>query len=230
MPRRVLRAMNRPSDVDMTRRLVDHARTKLSDLAMRTTLIVGYPGETEKQFQTLLTFVEEMEFDHVGVFTYSPEAGTKAATLENPVPAEIAVERRNAIMEAQQKISLKRNRSLIGSKLEVLIEGVGESEDSRGTVEPISAGRARRHAPEVDGMVFVPGSLPVGSLVEVEITDALPYDLWARNPDPAYASPVNGQHLARRHRPVRGHRSRVVNRSERRGQGRPVPMAMLAET
>jgi ribosomal protein S12 methylthiotransferase len=226
----VLRSMNRPSDVDMTRRLVDHARTKLPDLAMRTTLIVGYPGETDEQFNTLLKFVEEMEFDHVGVFTYSPEAGTKAATLEDPVPHDVAVERRNAIMEAQQKISLKKNRSLIGSKLEVLIEGVGESEDSRGVTEPISAGRARRHAPEVDGMVFVPGTLEIGSLVDVEITEALPYDLWARNPDPAYVSPVTVASQARLHRPVRSHRSRVANRSERRGQGRLVPMATLAET
>ena len=226
----VLRSMNRPSDVDMTRRLVDHARAKLPDLAMRTTLIVGYPGETDEQFNTLLTFVEEMEFDHVGVFTYSPEPGTKAATLDNPVPHDVAIARRNAIMETQQKISLKKNRSLIGSTLEVLIEGVGESEDSRGITEPISAGRARRHAPEVDGMVFVPGALEIGSLVSVEITEALPYDLWAQNPDPAYVSPASDVPRARPHRPVRSHRTRVANRSERRGQGRPVPMATLAET
>jgi ribosomal protein S12 methylthiotransferase len=226
----VLRSMNRPSDVDMTRRLVDHARSRLSDLAMRTTLIVGYPGETDAQFKTLVRFVEEMEFDHVGVFTYSPEPGTKAVTLDNPVPHEIAVERRNAIMETQQGISLKKNRLLVGQTLEVLIEGVGETEDGRGNVEPISAGRARRHAPEVDGMVFIPGDLPIGSLVEVEITEALPYDLWARNPDPTYASLSSGQARAMPHRPVRGHRSRVVNRSGKRGPGRPVPMATLAET
>jgi len=226
----VLRSMNRPSDVDMTRRLVDHARAKLPDLAMRTTLIVGYPGETDDQFVTLLRFVEEQEFDHVGVFTYSPEAGTKAATLENPVPHKVAVERRNAIMEAQQAISLKKNRSLVGRKLEVLVEGVGESEDYRGRIESISVGRARRHAPEVDGMVLIPGSLEEGSLVEVEITDALPYDLWANHPDSTSFVSKSGQNRGARRPHVRAVHSRVVNRSERRERGRPVPMATLVET
>ena len=87
----VLRNMNRPSDITMTRRLIDHARAKMPDVVMRTTLIVGYPGETDRQFQTLLDFVQEQEFDHVGVFTYSPEPGTKAVTLELPaVPAPVA--------------------------------------------------------------------------------------------------------------------------------------------
>ncbi len=226
----VLRSMNRPSDVEMTRRLVAHAREKLDELTMRTTLIVGYPGETDEQFQTLLRFVEEMEFDHVGVFTYSPEEGTKAATLENPVPHEIAVERRNAIMEAQQAVSLKKNRSLIGSTLQILIEGTGELEDERGRTEPISVGRARRHAPEVDGLVFVPGHLEVGSLVELEITDALPYDLWARNPDPAFSGQAIEPSRARRRSHVRAAHSRVANRSGKRGPGRPVPMATLVET
>jgi ribosomal protein S12 methylthiotransferase len=226
----VLRSMNRPSDVEMTRRLVDHARLKLNDLAMRTTLIVGYPGETDEQFQTLVQFVEEMEFDHVGVFTYSPEAGTKAATLDDPVPREIAVERRNAIMETQQAISLKKNRALVGRKIDVLIEGVGESEDERGWKEPIAVGRARRHAPEVDGMVFVPGSLDIGSIVNVEITDALPYDLWAKHPDLDASAPVGGPGRGARRPHVRAVHSRVVSRSGKRGPGRPVPMATLAET
>src|SRR5215211_7337440 len=99
---------------------------------MRTTFIVGYPGETEEQFRRLLSFVEEQEFDHVGVFTYSPEAGTKAAMLEGAVPAEVAEERRNAIMEAQHRVSLRKNRRLVGSTMKVLIEAVGEAEDERG--------------------------------------------------------------------------------------------------
>ncbi|MFL5761596.1 MAG: 30S ribosomal protein S12 methylthiotransferase RimO [Thermomicrobiales bacterium] len=226
----VLRSMNRPSDVDMTRRLVEHARTRLPDLAMRTTLIVGYPGETDEQFRTLLAFVEEMEFDHVGVFTYSPEAGTKAAALDHQVPHDVAVERRNAIMEAQQAISLKKNRALVGRKIEVLIEGTGESEDARGRKEPISVGRARRHAPEVDGLVFIPGPLEKGSLFEVEITDALPYDLWAKHPNPAFSVPEDERDRATRRQHVRAARSRVVNRSGKRGPGRPVPMATHAET
>jgi ribosomal protein S12 methylthiotransferase len=227
--RDVLRSMNRPSDPEMTRRLIDHARTKLDDLVMRTTLIVGYPGETDAQFQNLLDFVAEMEFDHVGVFTYSPEPGTRAFDLGNPVPHEIAVQRRNAVMELQQGISLKRNRSLIGRPLQVLIEATGESEDQFGRIEPISVGRARRHAPEVDGMVFIPGELPIGDLVEIEITEAMPYDLWGRSPFATAGAASDGGRAARR-RPVPKYRSRAANRPERRGLGRQVPMAKPAGT
>jgi len=223
----VLRAMNRPSDPVMSRRLIEHARTKLIDPVMRTTFIVGYPGETDEQFHTLVQFVEEMEFDHVGVFTYSSEPGTKAATLDNPVPADIAELRRNIIMEVQQGISLKKNRRLIGQRLQVLVEAVGESEDELGRKEPISVGRARRHAPEVDGMVFVPGSHEVGALMDVEIADATSYDLWAANPLAAIGA---GDAMALPRRSVPRYRSRAVNRLEKRGQGRPVPMARPAGT
>lgn len=175
----VLRRMGRPSSIDMTRRLIDHARNRLPDVTMRTTLIVGYPGETEEQFQRLYDFVAEMEFDHVGVFTYSYEPNTKSALLDNPVPPEEAEARRAAIMELQQGISLKKNQALVGRTLEVLVEAVGEMEDERGRTEPISVGRARRHAPEVDGLVFIPGALPVGELIQARVTAASPYDLWA---------------------------------------------------
>ncbi|CAA9586909.1 MAG: Ribosomal protein S12p Asp88 (E. coli) methylthiotransferase [uncultured Thermomicrobiales bacterium] len=233
--REVLRTMNRPSDVEMTRRLVDHARAKLPDVAMRTTFIVGYPGETDAQFRTLLRFVEEMEFDHVGVFPYSPEPGTKAVTLDlPPVPAAVAEERRAAIMEAQQAISWRKNRALVGSTLQVLIEAQGEAEDEAGQTEPISVGRARRHAPEVDGLVFVPGALPVGALVEMEVSEAGPYDLWAQ---PAGSSterrarrPSLASARAARRRRDGAARSPRVTRPERRGQGRPVPMATPAGT
>lgn len=221
----VLRNMNRPSNIDMTRRLIDHARTKMPDAVMRTTLIVGYPGETDEQFQTLLEFVEEQEFDHVGVFTYSPEPGTKAVTLElDPVPAEVAEARRNAIMEAQQAISLRKNRALVGQTMQVLIEANGEAEDEAGTTEPISVGRARRHAPEVDGLVFVPGEHAVGALVDLEITEAGPYDLWAQTPG-ARISRAPRRAIRRRPRRVAAARPHRVNRPERRGNGRPVPMA-----
>ena len=232
--RAVLRSMNRPSDVNMTRRLVDHARAKLPEVAMRTTFIVGFPGETDAQFRTLLRFVEEMEFDHVGVFCYSPEPGTKAVTLDlPPVPPAVAEERRNAIMEAQQAISWRKNRALVGRKLEVLIEAQGEAEDEAGRVEPVSVGRARRHAPEVDGLVFVPGALPVGQLTELEVAEAGPYDLWAHPADhqarlgrqPSFAAA-----RAARRRRVAATRSRGATRPERRGQGRPVPMATPAGT
>ena len=217
--RDVLRAMNRPSDIDMTRRLIDHARNTLTDPVMRTTLIVGFPGETEERFETLRRFVEETEFDHVGVFPYSPEEGTKAASLEQTVAPEIAQERRDIIMELQQGISLKKNRALIGQSLQVLVEAVGEAEDQEGGTEPISVGRARRHAPEVDGLVFIPGEHEIGSLVNVRIDDAAPYDLWASDPRGVLAAPET-----RRRPSLRAH-SRAANRRERRGRGRPVPMA-----
>jgi ribosomal protein S12 methylthiotransferase len=223
----VLRTMNRPSDVAMTRRLIDHARTKMPDVVMRTTLIVGYPGETDQQFQTLLDFVQEQEFDHVGVFTYSPEPGTKAVTLDLPaVPSHVAEVRRNAIMEAQQAISLRKNEALVGKTLQVLIEAVGEleAEDDAGNSEPIAVGRARRHAPEVDGLVFVPGTLPVGALIDLEIAEAAPYDLWAHPPGATAARPAMPEGRRRR---VSAARSRGASRPERRGQGARVPMARL---
>ena len=234
--RTVLRNMNRPSDIDMTRRLIDHARARLKHVVMRTTLIVGFPGETDAQFQNLYDFIAEQELDHVGVFTYSPEPGTKAVTLDLPaVPVAVATERRNALMELQQGISLKKNEALVGKTLQVLIEATGEAEDDAGTTEPISVGRARRHAPEVDGLVLVPGLLEVGALVDLTVTGATPYDLWAAVPGSA-TDPANRPRARRdvvaaaRRRRVSVNRSRTANRPERRGQGRPVPMATPAGT
>lgn len=228
----VLRAMNRPSSPEMTRRLIDHAKSKLDDLVMRTTLIVGYPGETDAQFQRLHDFVAESEFDHVGVFTYSAEPGTRAATLDDAIPHEIAVERRNAIMELQQGISLRRNQALVGTTQQVLIEAMGESEDHRGRREPIAVGRARRHAPEVDGLVFVPGAREIGSLIDVTITEAAPYDLWGLPPQElANRISQNGVGAGPvRRRPAPRFRTRAENRREKRGLGRQVPMATPAET
>lgn len=223
--RDVLRSMNRPSDPDMTRRLIDHARNSLPDLVMRTTFIVGYPGETETQFERLLHFVETEELDHVGVFTYSPEGGTPAALLDGRVPSDVAEERRERIMLAQQAVSLRKNRALVGTEIDVLIDGSGEVEDEDGGVEPISVGRGRRHAPEVDGMVFVPGEHEVGAMLRVEIADATPYDLWAVNPlVGSVAGAVGTPRLVRRTR------RRAATRLERRGRGRPVPMATLPGT
>ncbi len=228
----ILRRMNRPSDPDMTRRLIDYAREKLPDLVMRTTFIVGFPGETDAHFRRLLDFVEQEEFDHVGVFTYSPEPGTRAATLDQPVPLEVAEERRAAIMEAQQGISLKKNRALVGQNLEVLIEAVGEMEDELGMVEPISVGRARRHAPEVDGLVFVPGALPVGEIVTLTIEEAMPYDLWASPPEGTSQARQNGfgSTAHARQRLAGAARRRPRSRPERRARARPVPMATPAGT
>ena len=178
----VLRLMGRPSNPDMTRRLVDHARNTLEDVTMRTTFITGHPGETDDDFELLARYLEEMQFDHVGVFTYSHEPGTQSALLGDTVPPEIAEERRDILMEIQQGISLSKNQQRIGQSIDVLIEGAGEIEDDLGNTEPVSVGRARFHAPEVDGLVFIPGHLPEGQLVNVKIEDASPYDLWAAPP------------------------------------------------
>lgn len=175
----VLKRMLRPSNLDLTRRILDHARNTLDDAVLRTTLITGFPGETDEEFDVLLNFLEEQQFDHVGVFTYSPEPGTVAFDMANPVPAEIAEERRNAIMELQQSISLEHNRALEGSTMQVLVESIGEIEDERGETSAVSVGRARRHAPEVDGLVFIDGEHPVGEFVDATIYAGTEYDLWA---------------------------------------------------
>jgi len=164
----VLRRMNRPHYVDAVRRLVADLREAMPDIALRTSLIVGYPGETEKEFSALLDFVVEMAFDRVGVFTYSPEAGTKAAELPCQVPTKVKEERYARLMELQQGISLVRNQQAVGRVLEVLVEGQSEH---------LSVGRSYRDAPEIDGLVLVEGELPVGEMVPVRITGAMEYDL-----------------------------------------------------
>ena len=164
----VLRRMRRPADVEWVRRTVATLRERVPGIAIRTTFIVGYPGETEEEFAALEAFVEEMAFDRVGVFTYSREEGTEAAALPDDVPPEVKEERRARLMERQQPISLEKNRALVGSVLDVLIEGHGEG---------LSVGRSYRDAPEIDGLVLVEGELPVGAMVPVRITGALEYDL-----------------------------------------------------
>jgi ribosomal protein S12 methylthiotransferase len=175
----MLKRMLRASDASLTQRLLDHARATLSDVALRTTFITGFPGETDDEFRQLLGFVETEEFDHVGVFTFSPEPGTRAFALPDQVPPELAAERRGLIMEAQQRISFRKNREHIGSRIRVLVEAIGEAEDELGNAEPISVGRTWRHAPEVDGLVFLPGALAVGEFVDARVFDASEYDVWA---------------------------------------------------
>jgi len=165
----VLRRMRRPANMDWVRRTVASLRERIPEIAIRTTFIVGYPGETEEEFAALLHFVEEMAFDRVGVFTYSHEAGTPASALPDDVPPEVKEERRGRLMQLQQEISLAKNRALVGQTLDVLIEGQGDG---------ISVGRSYRDAPEIDGLVLVEEELPVGELVPIRITGALEYDLY----------------------------------------------------
>jgi ribosomal protein S12 methylthiotransferase len=165
----VLRRMRRPADVDRVRRMIGRLRSLMPEVALRTTFLVGFPGETEGEFETLVDFVTEMAFDRVGVFTYSHEEGTPSASLPDDLPDGLKEERRQRLMEIQQPISLDKNQQLVGSTLDVLVEGVGDG---------LSVGRSYRDAPEIDGLVLAEETLPVGQIVRVRITAALEYDLF----------------------------------------------------
>ena len=171
----VLRAMNRPWQADVTAGVLGRIREQLPEAVLRTTFIVGFPGETEEQFQHLLDFVAEQQFDHVGVFTFSPEEGTPAAELPDQIPHEIALDRKDRLMALQQPIAAARNASWVGKIVDVLIE-----QENPSTGEML--GRCARFAPEVDGEVrVVPGEgglcAAPGTLVPVRITAADTYDL-----------------------------------------------------
>lgn len=173
---RTLRRMRRPSRLEMVYDHIEKLRAAMPDIALRTTFIVGYPGETEEEFQGLLDFAAAIEFDKVGAFTFSPEPGTPAATLPDPVPEVVQNARYSRLMEQQQAISLRKNQAQVGKMLEILVEGEGEIADSG---DPLLLGRSYRDAPEVDGLVLVPGvsGAPIGSLMEVHINGAMEYDL-----------------------------------------------------
>lgn len=167
----VLRAMNRPWQGRVNDEIIDRIKTTLPNAVLRTTFIVGFPGETEQHFQHLLQFVQHHQFDHVGVFTFSPEEGTPAYNLPNQVPQAFMEERRQTLMAIQQPITLKKNQGEVGKIVDVLIEQENPSTGER-------IGRSARFAPEVDGLVYVQGEAPLGTIVEVEITDAGIYDLY----------------------------------------------------
>jgi ribosomal protein S12 methylthiotransferase len=175
--RTVLRAMNRPSDPEMTRRLIDRARTKLDNLVMRTTFIVGYPGETEEQFRHLLRFVEEQEFDHVGVFTYSHEEGTAAHGLDDDVPAVLKKQRQAKLMRLQKKIVAAAQASRTGSEIDVMIDGPSPEH------ELVLQGRTEGQAPDIDAVVYLtdcdPAEYRPGDLIRARIVDSREYDLVA---------------------------------------------------
>jgi len=164
----VLRRMRRPADVEGVRHTVAQLRERIPDIAIRTTLIVGFPGETETEFQALLDFVKQMRFDRVGVFLYSHEAGTAAGELEDDVSEPVKIARRDALMMAQQTISLELNQAFIGRELQVLLEGTGDG---------VTIGRSYRDAPEIDGLILIRDTLPLDRFVTVKITEAMPYDL-----------------------------------------------------
>jgi ribosomal protein S12 methylthiotransferase len=173
---RTLRRMRRPSRLEMVYDHMAKLRKAMPDIALRTTFIVGYPGETEEEFQGLLDFVEAIEFDKVGAFTFSPEPTTPSFDLDDQVPDELKEERYGRLMEVQQPISLRKNQAQVGKLLPILVEGEGEIADSGA---PLLLGRSYRDAPEVDGLVLVPGisGAPIGSMMEVYINGAMEYDL-----------------------------------------------------
>ena len=170
---RILKAMNRPSWVKkMLRDLIHKIKETIPQAALRTTLMVGFPGERDKEFEELMRFVSEVEFDHLGVFRYSPEEGTPASGFPDQVPEEISHRRMDLLMARQKEISLKKNQSRIGFLEPVLITGLSPES------ELLIQGRTRFQAPEVDGVVFITDGEPrTGEIVKVKITEAHPYDL-----------------------------------------------------
>jgi ribosomal protein S12 methylthiotransferase len=143
-------------------------RLAMPELAFRTTFMVGYPGETEAEFQTLLDFIDEIRFDRIGAFQFSFEQGTPSEPLGDPLPDEVKQERYERLMERQAAISLQINQSFVGKTLPALIEGQGDG---------LSIGRSYRDAPEIDGLVIVEGELPVGEILPIKINGAMTYDL-----------------------------------------------------
>jgi ribosomal protein S12 methylthiotransferase len=175
----VLKLMKRGGNRASLERLIERVRRTVPGIAVRTTFITGFPGETEEDFAELLTFIKNVEFDRVGVFTYSDEEGTPAFDLPGKVDAKVARERRAKLMRAQSRISLKKNRARVGEVVRVLFEGASEETDL------LWQGRMQTQAPDIDGCVLIndapEGFAPEpGQFVNVEITEAQQYDLVGR--------------------------------------------------
>lgn len=177
----VLRAMWRGGTPESYRRLIERFRAAMPDVTLRTTLIVGFPGEEERHFEHLLEFVKDVRFDRLGVFKYSPEDQARSAQYPHQVPEEVKEERYHRLQQTQQRISWEQNRQWIGRTLPVLIEQNGTSPNPslrrRGDRE-VAIGRSPRDAPEIDGSVIVKGThLPPGTVIQARITKAYAYDL-----------------------------------------------------
>jgi len=165
--------MNRRGSRKDYRKLIARLRRAIPNLTLRTTFIVGYPGETEEDFQILLDFVKEMEFEKMGLFAYSAEAGTPAAVLPQ-VPQALKEERLEKLWQVQNDISRRKMRSLIGHEIEAVAEGINPEDKKK------SIGRTIFDAPEVDGSIFLDRLLPVGTFIRVKITNADSYDLYGK--------------------------------------------------
>lgn len=178
--RETLKRMRRPANIEWVYRTIEKMRNAIPDLTIRTTFIVGYPGETDEEFAALKQFATDLQFDRFGAFTYSYEASTPSATVSWQVPEDVKQARWEALMALQQPISLAKNQAQVGKVLPVLIEGIGDG---------VSIGRTYRDAPEIDGMVIVPGELPLGEIVPIRIDGATVYDLTG-TPDLDPAHPI----------------------------------------
>ncbi|ALC18261.1 30S ribosomal protein S12 methylthiotransferase [Desulfuromonas soudanensis] len=168
----ILKKMNRRVDEQTIRALLARVRQRIPDVTLRTSFIVGFPGETEEQFAALLSFVNEGHFERVGVFRYSREEGTAAAALEEQIPERVKKSRYQKLMKAQSRVSFRKNRALVGRIEPVLVEGVSEETDL------LLRGRSIRQAPDVDGQVYITaGQAEIGAIVPLRITDSSEYDL-----------------------------------------------------
>jgi ribosomal protein S12 methylthiotransferase len=171
---RMLKLMRRGHSARITHELIDRLRSRISGLVLRTTFIVGHPGESEAAFTALCDFVRDRRFERVGVFTYSTEPGTAAAELGDTVPAEVAAGRRDQLMEIQRQISRVQQEALVGRELEVLVDGISDES------EFLLQGRWYGQAPEIDGTVYLTdGTARPGELVRARVTGCADYDLAA---------------------------------------------------
>lgn len=168
----VLKAMKRRSSEQQIRDLIARLRSEIPGITLRTSLIVGFPGETIDDFNSLMQFVEQTHFDRLGVFCYSKEEGTPAAEMSEQVSERVKRERYRKLMRAQARLSFRRNRALIGQIEQVVVEGFSEE------TELLLKGRSSRQAPDIDGQVYITaGTANVGDIVSLRITDSSDYDL-----------------------------------------------------
>ena len=173
----VLRRMKRPHNMGMVRGTLDRLRSAMPDIAIRTTFIVGFPGETETEFGELLDFAAAAEFDRAGAFMYSPQSGTPAAEMTDQVPESTKQHRHEELMALLADVSARKSERQIGRELTMLVES--ESGQTTEDGEPIVAGRTYREAAEVDGLVFALGQADPGDMPRVRIVESLGHDLWA---------------------------------------------------
>lgn len=170
--KKILKAMNRTTTRDGIERLIEKIRKQVPDAVLRTSLIVGFPGETEEDFNELLTFIKDIKFDRLGVFKYSKEEGTPAYKMKEQVTDAVKGKRLRKIMNSQKRISLAKNKALIGSVVKVLVEGISDETDL------LLKGRAVSQAPDIDGITYISsGTANKGDIVDVRITEVGEYDL-----------------------------------------------------